>query len=344
VSTQDPNDLRDPRLDAAWRAASHEEPPAALDDAIRAAARREVRAAPQAADARKASVPSALRPGGWWAPLAAAATIGAIAIGILQLTNSDKVSTPATDKGVVSDMPAAPSSKVVTAPAAPPPSPEAGSDARNRVVPPSPVAAPAPPPALRKDAAAPSPAKERDGMRGAPAPVTSAEQSRQAGATDALKPAAPVPEPFPAGAMKREAKQNAADVTPPMPTEPRTEGFASGKLAAPAPAPAAREAETRTAARAQGLASAAPPRMTGVQEANASKGRAASSVAEDTLDTRAKVAPKLAVPDWIALIHKLRDEGKTDEAAKELAAFRAAYPDHERLLPPDLRDWKPAPR
>ena len=47
------------------------------------------------------------------------------------------------------------------------------------------------------------------------------------------------------------------------------------------------------------------------------------------------------MPDWIELIRKLRDEGKTDEAAKELAAFRAAYPDHEQLLPPDLRDWKP---
>ena len=52
--------------------------------------------------------------------------------------------------------------------------------------------------------------------------------------------------------------------------------------------------------------------------------------------------PKLAVPDWITLISKLRDEGRTDDAAKELAAFRAAYPNHEQLLPPDLRDWKPA--
>jgi hypothetical protein len=52
----------------------------------------------------------------------------------------------------------------------------------------------------------------------------------------------------------------------------------------------------------------------------------------------------LPVPDWITLIRRLRDEGKTGEAAKELAAFRAAHPDHEKLLPPDLRDWKPAVR
>ena len=37
---------RDPELDATWRAASREQPPAALDDAIRAAARREVGAKP----------------------------------------------------------------------------------------------------------------------------------------------------------------------------------------------------------------------------------------------------------------------------------------------------------
>ena len=89
--------------------------------------------------------------------------------------------------------------------------------------------------------------------------------------------------------------------------------------------------------------------MRRVQEADAAragtlKADAANASAGATVDARAKVQPKLAVPDWITLIRKLRDEGKMDEAAKELTAFRAAYPDHERLLPPDLRDWKPAPR
>jgi hypothetical protein len=74
----------DPKLDATWRAASREEPPAALDDAIRAAARREVGA----------------KPGGyrgaprWW-PLAAAATVAVIAVGIVQMTPPEQV-TPAT--------------------------------------------------------------------------------------------------------------------------------------------------------------------------------------------------------------------------------------------------------
>jgi hypothetical protein len=58
-------------------------------------------------------------------------------------------------------------------------------------------------------------------------------------------------------------------------------------------------------------------------------------------DARAKERKPLPVADWIALIRRLRAEGKTDEAGKELAAFRAAHPDHEKLLPPDLRDWRP---
>jgi hypothetical protein len=37
----------DKDIDAAWRAASREEPPRALDDAIRAAARREVASGPR---------------------------------------------------------------------------------------------------------------------------------------------------------------------------------------------------------------------------------------------------------------------------------------------------------
>jgi len=43
-----------------------------------------------------------------------------------------------------------------------------------------------------------------------------------------------------------------------------------------------------------------------------------------------------------APINMARDEGNRAEAAKELAAFRAAHLDHEKLLPPDLRNWRPA--
>jgi hypothetical protein len=57
-----------------------------------------------------------------------------------------------------------------------------------------------------------------------------------------------------------------------------------------------------------------------------------------------KDGAKLAVrpvDEWVALIRRLRDESRFDEAAKELADFRAAYPDADRLLPQDLREWRP---
>lgn len=186
-----------------------------------------------------------------------------------------------------------------------------------------------------------------------PAPLTPPERGRQAGATDALKPAAPAPEPFPAGTMKREAKQSAAELAPPptsMPAEAPAGGALAGKLAT-APTPSTREEAARDEPRASApvAQSAAPAPMRRLQEAESQRAgapmaAATNAAADTTTSARAKVQPKLAVPDWITLIRKLRDEGKTDEAAKELVAFRAAYPDHERLLPPDLRDWKPAPR
>ena len=91
----------DPRLEAIWRAASQEEPPTELDTAILAAARREVGAGPQSTSTQKTTVGSRQ----WW-PLAAAATVAAIAVGVLQLTPPDQLNGPAPEKAVITDMPA----------------------------------------------------------------------------------------------------------------------------------------------------------------------------------------------------------------------------------------------
>src|SRR5262245_15469932 len=97
TSPSDRHPPSDPRIDAAWRAASREEPATALDDAIRAAARRAVDAGP-----RRSS--EATRPPRAWWPLAAAATIGAIAFGILQLA-PDRTNGPEAERAVVTDVP-----------------------------------------------------------------------------------------------------------------------------------------------------------------------------------------------------------------------------------------------
>ena len=61
-------------------------------------------------------MPEATRPERWWFPLAAAATIGAIAIGLLQVVTPDRVGSPGGDAGSVSD--AVPGAEGVEMPAA----------------------------------------------------------------------------------------------------------------------------------------------------------------------------------------------------------------------------------
>ena len=173
---------------------------------------------------------------------------------------------------------------------------------------------------------------------------------------DASKPATPFAEPFPADGIKRETKQAPASAPPPpasMPAESGAAGMTGGKLMAQEPQKrneSVRDVQSAPAPAAPAGAPAPPPPLAtpNLQESESARRAQQKTAANATVgaasDVRAKVQPKLAVPDWIALIRKLRDENKMDEAAKELAAFRTAYPDHERLLPPDLRDWKPAAR
>jgi len=256
----DRSTLVDPRVGDAWREASSEEPSASVDDAILAAARREVSARPETLAAWEAREVRASRRR-WW-PLAAAATVAAIAVGVLQLTPPDKVANPVTETTTVTDVPS-PSAKPDTVTAASVSEP----------------AAPASPPS----ASPPS----------APKP-----------------PAAPAlaltPDPFPAA------------------TRPEAESVARGAQVAASPPIPAQRAPTASPAPAPPLAKMA----------------AASAADSASAEARTKDRKPLPVADWIELIRRLRAEGKTDEAAKELAAFRVAYPDHEKLLPPDLRDWR----
>ena len=48
-----------------------------------------------------------------------------------------------------------------------------------------------------------------------------------------------------------------------------------------------------------------------------------------------------SVDEWIKQIRRLIAEGKRDDAAKELTAFRALYKERaDSLLPTDLREFK----
>ena len=128
----------------------------------------------------------------------------------------------------------------------------------------------------------------------------------------AAKPAAPSM-PLAAAPMP-----SAAPLTPPatVPTPPPT---------APMPPTASFADGARVAA-----PSIAPP-------SSAARTELPGAAAE----ARSKDRAALPIADWIALIRRLRDEGNVAEAARELAAFRTAHADHEKLLPSDLRDWHP---
>ena len=63
-------------------------------------------------------------------------------------------------------------------------------------------------------------------------------------------------------------------------------------------------------------------------------------------EARTKEVAAHSVEEWIKRIRDLKNAGRQDEAAKELAAFRAAYAERaDALLPADLRAMNaPAPK
>lgn len=290
----DERDLRDPALDAAWRAQSTETPPPALDAAILAAAHRAVKSAPEKIGPGR----EATRPWRWWTPLAAAAVIGVIAIGALQLLPQE----PDPTKVVVSDTPpfVAKRSTPAATTAAPPPVTNA---VPAQVAPP---AAPAP------SMASPAPARNalRSRAESAPKPAESGTALQDAPSRDAVSreekvtAAPPAPEPFPARRDAVEARKSSAP-------EAREKDE-------PSPAPSPRMAQ-----------SPAPSAAAGALAAPALSKRAASDAA----------APQRAPDDFVARIRKLFVDGNMAEAQRELAAFRAAYPDADARLPADLRPW-----
>jgi hypothetical protein len=352
--------LHDEHIDALWAATRADGPSPDIDAALRAAARREIGAGPQPS---RPPVAEATRWERWWWPLAAAATIGAVAIGLLQLTPNER-----SEPAVVSDMPAQTARK---AEASAPRSPIASGGAETRV-----DAAPLP--------VAPSVAeKKRDGAREseqaerAPGPSPSAKPPERRREIDrALNPAeraqdelATRPLPVPSSSGNALTAPAASSNVPTAPAAAEAPATAATPAAPPAPVPSPADtakdssgAPRATSAVAAGsiVGATAQPNKAAMMQQQAAASRATSAPGSPaagpagTPAPLAKVAPaqsstepaKAAVrpaAEWIALIRRLRDENKPSEAAKELTAFRATYPDADRLLPQDLRNWHPPP-
>ena len=311
----------DRELDAAWRLTSREEPPAAVDAAIRAAARRAV-------DAR----PARARHARWW-PLAAAAAVAVIAVGIVQLTPPEQVtptivadSTPlagATQKDL--DKPAAPAPPAAVAPAQSVAEPAADAVSAERAG-----------NALRKQLAQ-APAATQPVARGALEEQRAAKPSGAASANTSAQFAA-APERERALKSKTEMAATPAETAAVARSEPFPATPPEAKNAANAPTPAAPPAAV-AAAKPMAAPSAGAPAAR-PDEAQSRAPRARDKVAAD--GERVKDAAPRPADEWIKLIRRLKSAGRNEEAAKELAAFRAAYKDRsDALLPADLRETKP---
>ena len=325
--------ISDPRVDTAWRRLSAEEPPESVDAAILAAARREVGAKPQRTDARVALTERRR----WW-PLAAAATIAAIAVGVLQLTPPDRLGAPPAETTTVTDMPtpaAGPAPETATIP----PRVDEATPASRRE-------APAAAATLRADAArrlVPQAAAPEPGMRApSPPPPAAGPEPFPAAPLAPSKQVAPPPSPAADGRAERAPPY----ATPPRPRKwPQSPFLALLRRRCP-PRPLRRRAPRHWSApplrhrQGRGWPSARSkvPSARPAPLAKTAAGRAADAGADQA---RAKDGASLPVADWIALIRRLRDEGRSVDAARELAAFRAAHADHAKQLPPDLRDWRP---
>ena len=280
---------RDPAVDAAWHAQSTELPPPSVDAAILAAAHREVASRPSAAGDND-TLAEAREPSRWWWGLAAAATIGAIAFGVVQLSPFGSRNDPTR----ATDMPSA-------------------ERAARPAVEPAPATAEAPrfKPQDAPDATA--------GLARLEAPVREQPQAARAPAPAARRAPAPVPPP----------QVESAAVPPAATPQPFPLAVAPPAAPAAASAPTSKQEGATLAARER---AAEPMAKRALPAADTARLAAANAGTERT------VAPRPA-EDFVLRIRELHEAGRLDEAARELVAFRNAYPDADAKLPPALRAW-----
>jgi hypothetical protein len=321
---------RNREVDAAWRAASSEEPPPELDAAVRAEARRAVGAGPGKARRRYRQLRY---------PFAAAATVALLAFGIAQLTPPDQV-TPS----LVSDQSATPRDRA--------PQPQV----------------PAPPPTQLAENAAPAAPQPQPGFANAPSaapelkPVPSARPQAQPAPANAVRspesgvavqrqPSAATDVQAKKDARRKETPAGERFAVAPSQEEPRSRGQTPSRPDTPSPvdataklAQSAPASETSTPP-AGGVAENAPKReqVAPATAVGAVKSRSVAAApmratASNLDELKAKEAGVESVEAWIARIRELKARGQVDAAAKELERFRTTYGERaDALLPQDLR-------
>ena len=371
VSRPPDDSLRDAVLDAAWNRHSTEFPPPHVDAAILAAAHREARTRPQAIPDEDA-ISHARRPAPAWWGFAAAATIGAIAFGVMQLappahrtepTVASDVPPPRASaslrdeasSGSFAEAPAADASKpqrnerapepiAATPPGMLPaaPSPEgrvamSRPDGAPRTEPPQRKAAkvaPAGREAASDSAATPGAATIPDAREQRQRPVNAPATHDQRGVV--AQQTQPGSEPRVAAMVPpRPATAPSPRAFPGTPSQPGTEG------AQPPAAPSKAESATASAARGS-----APPERAAAMVAPqpdaaavAPRDAAATPQGPRSSDSQAVAKMRTTADEWIDRIRRLHAQQRLEDAARELNAFRNAYPDADTRLPASLAAW-----
>jgi hypothetical protein len=295
-------DPRDPRLDVAYRDAANDQPPAAIDERIRAAARRAVAAGPQSLEARARADAQRSWVARWRVPVSIAATV------VIAVTLSYMVQDEAVQKTQIDGLPSsAPPPAAAVAPA---------EEAKER----APAVAPKPVPAPLESAADAASARVV-----APAAPPSPTDNQTRAAAERPRPL-PAPEPARADApaangilaKESERRQAAGDPLPP-PAPPAMRAAPATAVPAAPPPPAAAPAPAREAAAPAGRDRAFADRPDRME-------RGAASVSAEQ---------KVRTPEeWLEELRRLKASGRTDEFVKDLAEFRKRYPDYK--LPADL--------
>ena len=320
---------RDPALDRLYRAGTREEPPAHLDAAILAAARREVGARPRSLSARLRA---------WRVPVSIAALVvlSVSLVTLVQEEGGEQLGQPSQhdlfalrNKSASADQAASPpeapvESEARKAPATervpePAKRPDAASSAR------TPDAmddsarlrseeASAPPPALARPAPQPvqvAPAPERAGPPAAADSGTSTDTAtRSFDSRASISEESAVPAPKSASPPAAKPKPQIRDAAP----AGEMAGALSGAPREPVAAPAERQ-RARIAARAQKKEGSVPD---------------AAYVAGLIKELDSQPPEK-----WLERIEALRREGRTPDADEMLAEFKRRFPAHP--LPEALR-------
>ncbi len=300
---QTDNVERDARLTALYRAAAQDEPPSALDDAIRAAARRAVSSRPQVASA-------AFRVRSWGIPLSIAAVVvlSVSLVFVMREETPELAAPPRADESANALRRAETPGTVV----------REGAISTPKTLAP---ATQAPGGAgLKPSTPASEPAAEVRG-RSTKADSIAKQPERNGANLPSPRSQHVTPEAFPGDTAGAESKNSApAEIRARSKSEAESsfgivrDGSQEKAQVPPAPAVAAIPAARAPAAAP--LAKTEPQVM----------GMAGGSLVD------AKLPPE----KWLERIEELRKQGKLDDAKASLAAFRRRYPDY--LLPAALKD------